>query len=56
MRYGFGVGVGARFSVTPTINIDVSAKYNFNSVFGKGDFETDCHAVGIRAYVLFTIM
>ncbi|MBN2708916.1 MAG: outer membrane beta-barrel protein [Calditrichaceae bacterium] len=52
-RFGLGIGVGVTFSLLPMIDLDVSAKYNFNNVFGKEDDEIDVNTIMIQAFVLF---
>jgi opacity protein-like surface antigen len=55
-RYGIGLGAGAQFSVTPSIDLDIGGKYNLNSLFGKDTGESNFNTVGITATVLFSIM
>jgi opacity protein-like surface antigen len=55
MRYGFGVGVGTQFSITPTIEIDVSGKYNVYNVFGQERFESTLGAINTKVSVLFSV-
>jgi hypothetical protein len=55
-RYGVGLGVGAQISLLPTIDIDVSGRYNFNSLLGKSAAEENLNTIGITANVLITIL
>ena len=55
-RYGLGIGAGLDFTLLPTIDVDVSAKYNFNSLFGKEDDEENFNTFNISVSVMFGIL
>jgi len=52
-RYGVGVGVGTLLSVIPSMDLDLSAKYNFMNLLGKSSGEGDIKAFTLNLLVLF---
>jgi opacity protein-like surface antigen len=55
-RTGLAIGAGVEFTLLPTIDIDVSAKYAFNNLVGKESGEDDFNTINITANVLFSLL
>lgn len=55
-RFGLGVGAGVEIKLLPMVDIDVSAKYNFNNLIGKETGEGDINSVLVTAHILFGIL
>lgn len=49
--FGLGLGVGAYFTLLPLIDLDLSAHYNMNSLFGSYTFNT----THVRLNILFNL-
>ncbi len=54
-RAGIGVGGGFEFGLLPMIDLDVSAKYNMNNLFGKEDGEDTFSTLNFSATVYLGI-
>ncbi len=52
-RTGLGVGVGAKFTLLPLIDIELVAKYNMHNLFSKEDGEDDYNSYTITANIMF---
>ncbi len=55
-RWGIGVGAGVEFTLLPTIDVDVVAKYNFNNLLGKEDGEEAFNTITLSANFLFSVL
>lgn len=51
-RFGAGVGVGSVISVIPSMDLDLSAKYNFMNLMGRGD-EGKINSFTLNLLILF---
>ncbi|MCF8242138.1 MAG: outer membrane beta-barrel protein [Melioribacteraceae bacterium] len=54
-RTGMGIGAGVEFTLLPTFDIDISAKYNLNNLTGKDDGEESLNTIAIQASLLFKL-
>lgn len=55
-RTGLAIGAGVEFTLLPTIDVDVSAKYAFNNLIGKESGEKDINSINITANILFSLL
>ncbi|MBI9072231.1 MAG: outer membrane beta-barrel protein [Melioribacteraceae bacterium] len=55
-RYGLGIGAGVDFKLLPTIDVDLTLKYNFNNLIGKEDWEDNFNTINLTANILFGIL
>jgi hypothetical protein len=52
-RYGAGFGIGTVLSVIPSMDLDLSAKYNFMNLVGKKSGEGSINAFTLNLLILF---
>jgi hypothetical protein len=52
-RYGMGFGIGAVISIIPSMDLDLSAKYNFMNLIGKKSNEGKIDAFTLNLVLLF---
>jgi Outer membrane protein beta-barrel domain len=52
-RYGAGVGLGTVLSVIPSMDLDLSAKYNFMNLVGKKSGEGAINSFTLNLVILF---
>jgi opacity protein-like surface antigen len=52
-RTGLGIGAGLEFSLVPSLNVDVNAKYNMLNLMGKEEGEESLSTVTLTAILLF---
>ncbi len=50
---GLGLGAGVYFKLIPVIDLDLSARYNMNTLFSDGD---ELNSTNIRLNILFSIL
>ncbi len=55
-RTGIGLGAGLEVKILPKVNVDVSAKYNFNSLIGKESDEENFNTLNLNVNFLFSIL
>lgn len=54
-RTGIGIGAGVELTILPKIDLEASAKYNFNNLIGKVDGEDNINTINISASVLLNL-
>jgi len=52
-RTGIGIGIGARITVLPIIDLEASLKYNMLNMFGKEDNEDSINSLNFTFLVMF---
>ena len=54
-RTGLGIGAGVEFTMLPKIDLEASAKYNFNNLIGQEDDEESMNTINISFSVLYSL-